>query len=248
MDKIVEICCGSYYDAKQAGIGGARRIELNSALHLGGLTPGICTLDLVKENLDLKVIAMVRPRGAGFHYLEEDFLVMQRECEELMKHGADGIAFGCLMADNSLDRKKNLALIEIIRRYHGEAVFHRAFDCTMDPYKVMEDLIGMGVDRVLTSGQRSKAMEGSALIAGLQKEFGDRIELLAGSGMNAENSRQLMERTGISQVHSSCKTWQSDPTTSSDYVTYSYAAKPNENCYEVVSSGRVRELIRSVQD
>ena len=96
MDKIVEVCCGSYYDALQAQYGGARRIELNSALHLGGLTPSLATLLKVKDNTDLEVICMVRPRGAGFCYNDEDFEVMKLDAEILLDNGADGIAFGCL--------------------------------------------------------------------------------------------------------------------------------------------------------
>ena len=96
MDKIVEVCCGSYYDALQAQYGGARRIELNSALHLGGLTPSLATLLKVKDNTDLEVICMVRPRGAGFCYNDEDFEVMKLDAEILLDNGADGIAFGVL--------------------------------------------------------------------------------------------------------------------------------------------------------
>ena len=243
MDKIVEICCGSYYDAKEAALGGAKRIELNSALNLGGLTPGISTLELVKDNLELKVIAMVRPRGAGFCYLDEDFQVMLKECEALMKSGADGIAFGCLNEDHTLDLAKNKAMIEIIKKYHGEAVFHRAFDCTIDPFETMALLIEIGVDRVLTSGHRPKAVEGKELIKNLQKKFGDQIEILAGSGVNASNARELMEMTGIHQVHSSCKDWLTDPTTSTGFVSFSYGMAPNENGYEVVSHDLVRKLI-----
>ena len=107
-EPIVEICCGSYYDALQAAKGGAKRIELNSALMLGGLTPSTATLKLVKQNIpDLKVITMVRPRGAGFCYSHEEFQVMAAECQELLEAGADGIAFGCLKADGTLDKEKN---------------------------------------------------------------------------------------------------------------------------------------------
>ncbi len=247
MEKIVEICCGSYYDAKQATLGGAKRIELNSALYLGGLTPGLATLDLVKEKLDVQVIAMVRPRGAGFCYIEEDFEVMQKECELLLQHGADGIAFGCLNEDWSLDVEKNKILMEIIKKYQGEAVFHRAFDCTKNPMDAMEDLVKMGVDRLLTSGQQPKAWDGAPLIKVLQKEFGHKIEILAGSGVNAGNAVSLMEMTGIHQVHSSGKDWLEDATTSLANISYSYAAKPFENYYEVVSRSLVEKLIKSVK-
>lgn len=106
--RIVEICCGSYYDAKQAALGGAKRIELNSALHLGGLTPTLSVLEMVKQDFPLEVIAMVRPRGAGFCYSDEDFQVMLAECELLARHGADGIAFGCLREDATFEDRKSV--------------------------------------------------------------------------------------------------------------------------------------------
>ena len=171
--KIVEICCGSYYDAKQAALGGAERIELNSALMLGGLTPTESTLCMVKEEFpSLKVVAMVRPRGAGFCYTEEEFQVMMKECESLLRCGADGIAFGCLQADASLDEQRNLRLTEKIRNMGGEAVFHRAFDCSKDPFATMERLIAMGVTRVLTSGLKPKAAEGREMLKKLQADSG----------------------------------------------------------------------------
>ena len=122
-DYVAEICCGSFYDAKQAVLGGAERIELNSGLMLGGLTPTTATLSLVKERFpELKVIAMVRPRGAGFCYTEEEFLVMEKECQSLLENGADGIAFGCLKEDATLDEERNQRMTERIKRFDREAV------------------------------------------------------------------------------------------------------------------------------
>ena len=157
---MLEICCGSYYDALQAASGGAGRIELNCALHMGGLTPSLASLELVKEHCNVKVIAMVRPRGGGFCYSEEDFDVMLRECEHLVRYGADGIAFGCLREDASIDRERNARMISIIHSHGKEAVFHRAFDCTSNPYESIETLIELGADRLLTSGLKPKAVEG----------------------------------------------------------------------------------------
>lgn len=249
MKKTVEICCGSYYDAKQAALGGAERIELNSGLQLGGLTPTPATLQLVKQDFPgLKVIAMVRPRGAGFCYLEEDFLVMKAECESLVRHGADGIAFGCLNRDGSLNQEQNRALTDIIKGYQKEAVFHRAFDCTLNPFQAMEELISMGADRVLTSGQKPRALEGAEMLFKLQEAYGQDIQILAGSGVNASNARQLMEETGLQQVHSSCKDWIQDATTVADGVSFSMVSGEYASCYDAVSEALVRELLISVGD
>ena len=248
-DYVAEICCGSLYDARQAVLGGAGRIELNSGLMLGGLTPTTATLGLVKEQFPkLKVIAMVRPRGAGFCYTRDEFLVMERECESLLEQGADGIAFGCLKEDGSLDEEKNQRLVERIKSFGREAVFHRAFDCSGDAFGTMEQLISMGVDRVLTSGQKPTALEGMEQIRELQDRFGDKIEILAGSGVNGDNVCELMERTGICQVHSSCKAWRTDPTTVRGAVSYSIASGERKCQYDVVSEKLVGRLVELVSD
>lgn len=246
MKRIIEVCCGGYYDALQAYKGGAKRIELNSALHLGGLTPTIGSLILTKQNTDLKVICMDRPRSAGFHYDEIDFETMKADAHALMRNGADGIAFGCLDAEGNIDVEQTRQIIEIIRNYHGEVVFHRAFDCVADPYQSIEILIDLGVDRILTSGLKAKAMQGKDLIRDLQKKYGDRIELLAGSGMNASNAKEMMDDTGIFQVHSSCKNWKYDPTTTGQEVSYGFAASPHDNDYDVVDETLVRQLVESI--
>ena len=243
---MVEICCGSYYDAVQAASGGARRIELNSGLHLGGLTPSLGTLELVTEHCEIKVVAMVRPRGGGFCYCREDFAVMEKDAELLVRHGADGIAFGCLHPDASINREQNERLISIIHEYGKEAVFHRAFDCTKNACEAMEILIDMGVDRVLTSGLAAKAVQGADLLKELQTTYGDQIEILAGSGINATNARKLMDDTGILQVHSSCKDWVKDPTTIVNGVSYAFADQPNAEAYDVVSEELVRNLLGSI--
>lgn len=246
MERTIEICCGSYQDALAAYRGGAKRIELNSALYMGGLTPSLGALILTKKNTDLKVIAMVRPRGAGFHYDEADFETMKLDAELMMKNGADGIAFGCLDENGNIDAAQTREMIGIVKKYNGEAVFHRAFDCVQNPYESIEKLIEMGADRILTSGLKAKAMDGIELIADLQRKYGDKIEILVGSGMNASNAGEMMDKTGIFQVHSSCKSWLCDSTTTGAEVSYSYAEAPHGNDYDVVDAKAVKKLVVSV--
>lgn len=248
MKRIIEICCGSYEDAYEAYKGGAKRVELNSALHLGGLTPSLASLILTKKNTDLKVITMIRPRGAGFHYSDKEFEVMKADAEMMMQNHADGLAFGCLDENGNVQIEQTKQFIEIVKRYNGEAVFHRAFDCVKDPYQTIETLIDLGVDRILTSGLENKAMDGKELIKELQTRYGHRIEILAGSGINATNAKEMMNYTGIHQVHSSCKAWQTDPTTSCHHVSYAYAPSPHENDYDVVSRELVEKIVKSVDE
>lgn len=246
MEKIIEVCCGSYDDALASYRGGAKRIELNSALYLGGLTPSLASLILTKKNTDLKVITMVRPRAAGFCYTNEEYETMKLDATLMLENGADGIAFGCLTKDGEIDVDQTKEIIDIIKSFNGEVVFHRAFDCVSDADKAMNILIELGVDRVLTSGLKSKAMDGIDMIKHLQQEYGDRIEILAGSGMNASNAKEMMEKTGISQVHSSCKGWKNDSTTSGKFVNYCFASEPHQNDYDVVDEELVRKIVDSI--
>ena len=243
MKTTVEICTGSYADCMAAFHGGAERVELNSALSVGGLTASVAVLRRVKKETTLKVICMVRPRAGGFCYDEAETKIMMEEARLLLENGADGIAFGFLHADGTIHRERTLQMSELIHSSGKEAVFHRAFDVTKDPFQAMEVLLSCKIDRLLTSGQRAKAMQGAELIAQLQDRFGDRIEILAGSGVNAQNAGELLARTGIRQVHSSCKGYRLDPTTASEHVSYAYLDDAHAMEYDVVEETLVRALI-----
>ena len=243
MKTTVEICTGSYADCMAAFHGGADRVELNSALSVGGLTASVAVLRRVKKETTLKVICMVRPRAGGFCYDEAETKIMMEEARLLLENGADGIAFGFLHADGTVHRERTLQMSELIHSFGKEAVFHRAFDVTKDPFQAMEVLLSCKIDRLLTSGQRAKAMQGAELIAQLQDRFGDRIEILASSGVNAQNTGELLARTGIRQVHSSCKGYRLDPTTASEHVSYAYLDDAHAMEYDVVEETLVRALI-----
>lgn len=241
----VEICCGSYEDAMNSYLSGAERIELNSALHLGGLTPSLGSLILTKRNTNLKVICMVRPRGAGFNYNDTEVEQIMEDARLLLENGADGIAFGFLNENRTIDIQKTKAMVSLIKSYKKEAVFHRAFDCVNDPRESIKQLIDLKVDRLLTSGLKEKAFLGKDIIKSLQEEFGDEIEILAGSGVNASNYKELIKYTNITQVHSSCKAWCNDKTTSGECVNYCYGPKDHENDYDFVSKDLVRKILEN---
>ena len=239
---MIEICAGSYQDCITAFKAGAKRVELNSALSAGGLTPSIAALRRVKKETSLKVICMVRIRAAGFCYDSQDIELMLEDAKFLLENGADGIAFGFLKEDGTIYEKATRQMINLIHSYHKEAVFHRAFDITKDPFQAIETLINLKCDRILTSGQKSKAMQGMELIKDLQEKYGQQIEILAGSGMNHKNIQEMKNYTKIKQVHSSCKGYRIDPTTSNDSVSYSYI--DNTNQYDVVDFDLVEKLVK----
>ena len=247
MKNVIEVCAGSYADCLAAEKGGATRVELNSALSAGGLTPTLATLLRVKKETNLKVICMDRPRAAGFCYDAADTTIMMDDAKILLENGADGLAFGFLKENGEVDAEKTKAMCDLIHQFGKEAVFHRAFDVTPDPFAAMETIIHCGVDRVLTSGQKAKAMDGIALIGELQKKYGEQVEILAGSGMNASNALEMIEKTGIHQVHSYCKGYETDPTTEKNGVTYAYLPSPHTMDYDVVKEELVRKICEAVK-
>lgn len=244
---IIEICTGSLSDCIAAYEGGADRVELNSAMFLGGLTPTVATLKLVKRHCPgLKIISMVRPRAAGFCYDETEYEVCFLEAKELLEAGSDGIVFGFLNNDLTIRIDRTSKMVKLIKSYGKEAVFHRAFDCVSDQDVAIKQLIESGVDRVLTSGGYPTAIEGVEQIAYLQENYGNSIEILAGSGVRTSNAMEIIEKTKVTQIHSSCSSWKNDPTTTGTKISYAFdSAHLNE--YNVTSLESVKELINAVR-
>ena len=241
---IFEVCAGSVQDCMNAEQGGVNRVELNSALYLGGLTPSLAMLKLVKEKTSLKVICMNRPRAAGFCYNDVEIETMFEDARILLENGADGISFGFLNPDATINTIQTKKMVELIHRYHKEAVFHRAFDCVSDPYVSIQQLIDCGVDRILTSGLQPTAMQGIQNLSKLQSEFGDKIELLVGSGINSNNIQIIKEQAGVYQFHGSCKEWCKDPTTTVGEVSYAYHESDDYDC---VSLEKVKSIVQELR-
>ncbi|MCI8335174.1 MAG: copper homeostasis protein CutC [Lachnospiraceae bacterium] len=243
----VEICAGSYRDCRTAWEAGAGRVELNSALSLGGLTPGLSDFLAAKKDCGCPIVCMVRPRGAGFCYRAEEIRMMLEDARRFLENGADGIAFGFLREDRRVDGEWTRRMCRLIHGYGKEAVFHRAFDVTPDADAAMETLLDCRVDRVLTSGQKGTAMEGISLIAHLQETYGSWIEILPGSGLNGGNAAQMIRQSGVRQIHASCKGYGRDLTTTGNGVTYACLCPPYEDGYLMVDGDAVRELVKAVQ-
>ena len=187
---------------------------------------------------------MDRPRAAGFCYDDVEIETMFEDAKILLENGADGISFGFLNSDATINVTETKKMVELIHQYQKEAVFHRAFDCVDDPMHAIKQLIDCGVDRILTSGLQPTAMQGASVLEKLQSEFGDQIELLAGSGINANNIRALKEQTGLHQFHGSCKEWCKDPTTTVGNVSYAYHESDDYDC---VSLEKVRSIVQELR-
>lgn len=242
---LLEICVASVNDAVAAVAAGAGRLELNSALSLGGLTPSAGLFAEVRRRVAVPVIAMIRPRPGGFCYSDTDFAVMLRDAAGLIAAGADGLAFGILTAGGEIDTKR----CRTLRAACGprDAVFHRAFDVTPDPVAALETLVSLGFTRVMTSGQAVSALEGADLIARLNRQSAGRIEVLSAGGIKPATAASLMARTGCRQVHAAVRTTGHDPSaTLRPHVRFSTAPPPTESQFDQTDPSAVAALRRAL--
>lgn len=236
---LLEVCCNGYEDGLVAYQNGADRIELNTAIFLGGLTANVLHLKQLKQAIPIPIICMVRERGSGFNYNYFEHQQMLLQAKYLLENGADGIAFGYLNADNTININYTVEMVNLIHRYQKEAVFHRAFDVSNDLFISLEQLIECHLDRILTSGGCTNAIVGKDTISELIKLANKRIEILAGCGINSQNVIQLLQIPNLNQIHASCKSIKFDNTGSNNHISYEYQANGG---YEFVLDNNVREL------
>ncbi|MAD98102.1 MAG: copper homeostasis protein CutC [Flavobacteriaceae bacterium] len=197
----LEICANSFQSALYAQEGGADRIELCSEFSVGGVTPSLGLLKEVKAHITIPVHVLIRPRSGNFVYSDAEFKQMKTDIEDCKKLGFDGIVSGVLQEDDQIDQEKTKELIDLARPL--TFTFHRAFDCIPDPKEGLTTLKALGVDRILTSGQKTRAIEGIDLLDQLNKQAGKDIIILAGAGINSENIAAF-KAAGIQEVHASC--------------------------------------------
>ncbi len=247
MKTVLEICCATLYDVQEAAKAGADRLELNSAFYLGGLTPSLGVVRLAKQACSLPMVAMVRPRGGGVCYPEEEDLTMLSDAEILLQEGMDGIVFGFLTPDKQLDIQKTKALTELAHRYGKEAVFHKAFDCIEDQEQALKELIAIGVDRVLTSGGGKAALDRADHLAYLIRTYGKDITILLGGGIRAGNVETLLRATGATEIHTACGGYLEDHTVMGNAVSYDYRQDTTPERYEAVDPAQVAQ-IRQILD
>ena len=196
---LLEVCVDSAADAVAAARGGADRVELCSGLIAGGLTPGPGTILVARRRLEIAMMVMVRPRGGDFLYDALEFEVMQQDVRAAKAAGADGVVFGLLNPDGTIDEERTARLTELARPL--QVTFHRAFDMTRDPFEALETLAALGVDRVLTSGQETSVAAGLGLLADLVARAAERIVVMPGCGIRTHNVRQVLAVTGAREIH-----------------------------------------------
>ncbi|NVK52289.1 MAG: copper homeostasis protein CutC [Flavobacteriaceae bacterium] len=233
---LLEICANSYQSAINAEKAGANRIELCSELSVGGITPSYGVLKKVTQQLTIPVHVLLRPRSGDFTYTNEEFEIMKeniRICKEL---GVAGIVSGILHKDNTIDYKRTQALVELSGSLHF--AFHRGFDCIPNPKEALQNLIALGVQTILTSGQQPKAENGILLLQELQELAGNKLTILAGGGINPNNVG-LFKKAGLKAVHASASivTQRNDSDT--------YFGKTPQTVSDIPT---IQQLIKSIQN
>jgi copper homeostasis protein len=200
---VIEIATSDFTTTKAAVAGGADRIELCANLAEGGTTPSYATIKKCRETFDVQLYPIIRPRGGDFLYIDEEFDIMKTDVQLCKDLGCDGIVIGLLLADGAIDIKRTKQLIDAA--YPLGVTFHRAFDRCRDPLAAMDQLIEMGCERILTSGQRPLVTDGVDLVAELNKKADSRIIIMPGSGVRKDNIKVLAEKTSCLEFHSSLR-------------------------------------------
>lgn len=242
----MEVCVDGVESAVNAEEGGASRVELCCNLVEGGTTPSLGTLRIIKQRVKIPVFVMLRPRGGDFVYSEDEFSVMTEDLQLLKENGADGIVFGILTPEGSIDESRCLELKQLANPL--PVTFHRAFDMVRDPVKSLEVLVSLGFERVLTSGLESSALEGLPLLKALVQQARGRITLVPGGGITERNLKRILKGCGAKEFHGSARTSRDSAMRfRCSSVTMGASFGPPEFCRKVADSSRVSALVTLAQ-
>lgn len=243
---LFELCCGSADDAVYAYEGGADRVELNSAMFLGGLTPTVGALIQAKKRTPLPVMCMVRPREGGFCYTECEYAVMLEDAKILLEYGADGIVFGFLNEDGTVDAARCREMLRVIG--NRVSVFHRAIDVVPDVFAALYTLISLGVTRVLTSGQRPTVGEGVEKIREMIAYAAGRIQIQPGGGIQMHDAAWCRKATGADMLHAMVHKEAFDRSAMGNPAIYfGGAIYPPEDRYKVADKDAIIRFCKQIR-
>lgn len=242
---LIEVCCGSADDVIQAKLAGADRVELNSDLFHGGLTPTIGSLRVAKRETGLPVMTMIRPREGGFCYTAAEFSVCMEDAKALLAAGADGLVFGFLHEGGRIDLERTRALTQLALDAGKEAVFHRAIDVVPDWREAIDQLAALSVTRILTSGQEPDVSYGTDTVRQMIAYARGRIQILPGAGITLKNAARIVQETGTDQIHVAVHRSMWDRSVENNRaIYYGGCLYPPEDRFSMID----REAIRSIAD
>ncbi|MFN4144543.1 MAG: copper homeostasis protein CutC [Runella sp.] len=240
----IEICSFSVESCLNAERAGASRIELCGGLYEGGTTPSYGLVLQARQNVRIPIHVMIRPRGGDFCYSKSELDVMRQDLQALKNTGIEGVVFGFLKSNGEIDLALTEEFIAMARPF--KVTFHRAFDITPSPLEALEKLIELGVDCVLTSGQQPTAEEGITLLTELVSHAQNRIEIMAGSGINATNAA-LIAQTGVHALHLTAKaTRKSTMKLCNPPLKMASALPQEENIIIFSNEGIIKEVWKAV--
>jgi copper homeostasis protein len=242
MNYTIEIATTDFESTREAVEGGADRIELCTALSEGGITASYGLIKKCRESFSIPIFPIIRPRAGDFLYNDEEFDMMLSDIKICKDLGCDGIVSGILKKDGRIDNKRTTKMIEAA--YPMEFTFHRAFDRCKDPFEALEELITIGCQRILTSGQQPTAIAGTELIRKLVKATDSRMIIMPGSGVRKENIKQLAEETGAIEFHSSVKKKQ---TSGMEFIHPAFASSEESYSHPCISASDVKDLRKALQ-
>ena len=239
-----EVCSNSVESCLEAQKGGADRVELCSGIPEGGTTPSYGEIIVARRLLNrTRLHVIIRPRGGDFLYSELELERMKADIRACREIGVDGVVFGCLTADGSIDED---ACRQLIAECGSMSMtFHRAFDRCRDPFTALEQIINLGFHRILTSGQQPTAMQGVALLHDLVAQSAGRIRIMAGSGVTETNILRIKQATKVCDFHFSARLPQPSKMVFLNQNIYMGTKGTDENTIMVTSADRVKATIRA---
>lgn len=235
---LLEICCYNLQSAITAQLAGAHRVELCADPADGGTTPSFSLIKTARKKISISLYPIIRARGGDFLFSDEEFEIMLHDVITCKKIGCDGVVIGILRADGTVDKEKCRQLVEAA--YPLGVTFHRAFDWSLNPFEALEDIIDIGCERILTSGQQPLAVQGIPLIADLVNQAADRIIIMPGSGVRASNIADIARDTGAVEFHSSARV------KSKTEMQYLNAAMQEEQFTVVADKHEIQNMLKSL--
>jgi copper homeostasis protein len=240
----LEVCANSVTSALAAQDGGAFRVELCDNLHEGGTTPSYGQIAMARKLLQIKLYPLIRPRPGDFLYSDIEFEVMKADVKYCIEAGCDGIVIGILNADSTIDKPRCAELVKIAKAKGLGVTFHRAIDMCADMPQALEDIIEIGCERILTSGGKSSAIEGSNVIAHLIEKAAGRIIIMPGAGVNENTVADLIHFTNAKEIHSSARSKvKSKMEYQNDHILMGYG-ETDEFSFALTDMERVKNIIR----